>query len=96
MRPSQALEANRAALRALASRHRVGNIRVFGSVAHKDDTEASDLDLLVDPTPQTTLMDIAAIQVEAEKLLGVRVDVLTAKSLPAMFREQVVREAIPV
>lgn len=96
MRPSQALEANRDALRALASRHRVHNIRVFGSVAHKDDTEASDLDLLVDPTPQTTLMDIAAIQVEAEKLLGVRVDVLMAKSLPVAFREQVIREAIPV
>ena len=96
MRPSQALEANRDALRTLASRHRVGNVRIFGSVLRQDDTETSDLDLLVDPTPQTTLMDIAAIQVEAEQLLGVRVDVLTAKSLPTTFREQVVREAIPV
>ena len=96
MRPSQALEANRAALRAIAARHRVQNVRVFGSALHKDDTEDSDLDLLVDPTPQTTLMDIAAIQVEAEEVLGVQVDVLTPKSLPAMLRDRVLREAVPV
>ena len=96
MRPSQALETNREALRAIAARHRVQNVRVFGSALREDDTETSDLDLLVDPTPQTTLMDIAAIQVEAERVLGVRVDVLTPNSLPATFREQVVRDAVPV
>ena len=96
MRPSEALETHRAALRAMAAGHRVQNMRVFGSVLNAGDTERSDLDLLVDPTPQTTLMDIAALQVEAEHMLGVRVDVVTPKSLPAAFRERVVREAVPV
>lgn len=96
MRPSHALEANREVIRALAARHRVHNVRVFGSVMRDDDTEQSDLDLLVDPTPQTSLMDIAALQVEVEAALGVRVDVLTPRSLPATFRDQVLREAAPV
>jgi len=96
MRPSQALETHRAALRSLAARYRVRNMRAFGSVVSATDTEASDLDLLVDPTPRTTLMDLAAICVEAERLLGVRVDVLTPNSLPVAFREQVLREATPV
>jgi len=96
MRPSEVLEAHRAALRAMATRYRVHNMRVFGSVLYAGDTEQSDLDLLVDPTPPTTLMDIAALQVEAEHMLGVRVDVLTPKSLPATSRERVVREAVPV
>jgi len=96
MRPSQALEANREVIRTIASRHRVDNVRVFGSVLHGDDTEASDLDLLVDPTPWTTLMDIAAVQVEAEEALGIRIDVLTPRSLPDTFRDRVLREAAPV
>jgi uncharacterized protein len=96
MRPSEALEAHRGALRAMPGRHRAQKMRVFGSVLNAGDTERSDLDLLVDPTPQTTLMDIAALQVEAEHMLGVRVDVLTPKSLPAAFREQVIREEVPV
>lgn len=96
MRPSSALEANRAMIRVLAEQHRVQNVRVFGSVLHADDSEASDLDLLVDPTPLTTLMDIAALQIDVEALLGIRVDVLTPQSLPNTFRDRVLHEAVPV
>ncbi len=61
-----------------------------------DDTEESDLDLLVDPSPVTSLMDLAALQVEAEALLGMRVDVVTPRFLPSRFRERVLREAAAV
>jgi predicted nucleotidyltransferase len=71
-------------------------VRVFGSALHGDDTADSDLDLLVDPTAQTTLMDIGAIRFELKQLLGMNVDVLTPNGLPASFREQVLREAVPV
>jgi predicted nucleotidyltransferase len=96
MRPSIALKNNRDAIRAVALSHRVTNVRVFGSTLHGDDTEASDLDLLVDPTSETTLMDIARIQVELAGLLNVGVDVLTPNALPASFREQVLKEALPI
>ena len=96
MRPSEALEAHRVALRNIVARHGALHPRVFGSAIHGEDTEDSDLDLLVDPTPRTTLMTLAAIQLEAERLLGVRVDVLTPKSLPLRFRQRVLLEAEPV
>lgn len=63
---------------------------------HGDDTADSDLDLLVEPTTQTTLMDIGAIRFELKQLLGMEVDVLTPNSLPAAFRDQVLREAMAV
>jgi predicted nucleotidyltransferase len=96
MKPSLALQTNRAAIRAIVERHRACNARVFGSVLHGDDKEGSDLDILIDPTPNTTLMDVARIQVELEKLLGVAVDVLTPKALPDKFRGAVLAEAAPV
>ena len=68
-------------------------MRVFGSVVHGDDTDDSDLDILVEPTTETTMMDIARIQLELEKLLTVTVDVLTPKALPDKFRDQVIAEA---
>lgn len=49
-----------------------------------------------DPTPNTTLMDVARIQVELEDLLGITVDVLTPRALPDGFRERVLAEALPV
>ena len=96
MKPSETLLRNRDALRALVLRHRVKNPRLFGSSASGEDTEKSDVDLLVDPTPQTTLMDIASICLEAEQLLGVKVEVLTPNSLPDSFRKQVLAEAVPL
>lgn len=96
MKPSIALQSHRDAIRRIVESHRARNARVFGSVIHGDDTDDSDLDLLVDPTPDTTLMDVAAIQVELEELLGVTVDVLTPKALPDKFRGAVLAEAVPV
>lgn len=96
MRPSLALQTHREAIREIALRHRVHNVRVFGSVLHGDDTEDSDLDLLVDPTSETTLMDIGAIRYELKKLLGISVDVLTPKALPDSFRDSVLSEAVLV
>ncbi len=96
MKPSDAWIRNRVAIRKVVESHRAKNARVFGSVLRGQDTEASDLDILVDPTPDTSLMDIAAIQLELEQILGVRVDVLTPKSLPDSFRRQVLEEAVQV
>ncbi len=96
MRPSEALSPHRTRIREIALSHHVSAVRVFGSVLHGDDVSGSDLDLLVDPTPQTTMMDIGAIRFELKKLLGLEVDVLTPNGLPAKFRDQVLREAVPV
>ena len=96
LRPSLALELHRDSIREIALRHRVKNVRVFGSVLHSDDTEDSDLDLLVDPTSETTLMDIAKIQLELAQLLHIAVDVLTPKALPDHFRNLVLTEATPI
>src|SRR6266702_3409948 len=62
MKPSEALRAHRAELREIVTRHGALRPRVFGSAIRGGDTEESDLDLLVDPTPRTTLMTLAAIQ----------------------------------
>lgn len=96
MKPSLALASHRDAIRRIVASHRARNPRVFGSVIRGGDTEGSDLDILVDPTPETTLFDIGAIRHELLQLLGVPVDVLTPKALPAKFRESVLAEAIPV
>jgi uncharacterized protein len=94
MRPSKTLEAHRTELRNLVARFGVLHPRVFGSVAMGSDAEDSDLDLLVDPTPGTTLLTLAALQNEAERLLGVSVDVQTPKSISMRFRDQVLRQAL--
>ncbi len=96
MRPSERLNAHREAVRAIVAAHRASNPRVFGSVARGEDTEASDLDILIDPTGRPSLFDIGAIYNELADLLGVEVDVLTPNALPDKFRERVLAEAVAI
>lgn len=96
MKPSAALASHREAIRKVVAAHHARNPRVFGSVLHGDDTEGSDLDILIDPTPETTLFDIGAIRHELLQLLGVPVDVLTPKALPEKFRDEVLSKAEPI
>lgn len=95
-RPSEVLRDNRELIRRVAMLHRTENPRVFGSVLSGEDTDASDLDLLVDPLPGATLLDLGAIQIELQEQLGIPVDILTPGDLPRKFRNQVLLEAVAV
>lgn len=96
MKPSEALETHREALRTLVSRYGLSRPRVFGSVLTGTDTEESDLDLLVEPAESTSLFSIAGLQLDAEELLGVAVSVLTPNTLPPKFRQRVLQQAAPL
>jgi hypothetical protein len=96
MRPSEVLPQHRETIRQLVLQAGMANPRVFGSVLHGEDSEESDLDLLIDPAPRTSLLDLAGLQIEIEARTGVKVDLLTPKSLPLKFRQKVLDEAQPV
>lgn len=96
MRPSEALAQHRETIRRLVAEAGMANPRVFGSVLRGEDTEESDLDLLVDPAPKTSLLDLAGLQLEFELQTGIKVDLLTPNSLPSKFRQRVLNEAMPV
>ena len=96
MKPSLALEANRDAIRALVAKYRTANPRVFGSVARGEDTDASDIDILVDTLPGTTLLDLGGLQYDLEKLLGRRVDVVTVQEMRPRIRARALAEAEPL
>ena len=68
--------------------HRAKNPRLFGSVFSGQDTGACDWDTLIDASTSTSLMDVHAIQVEFENLLGISVDVLMPNALPDKFKTQ--------
>jgi len=93
-RPSAALLAGRGAVRKVLAGNGLTNPRVFGSVARGDDTEASDLDLLVDARAGTSLLDLVKAKHALEDVLHVPVDLVTLDDLPESFRAAVVAEAV--
>lgn len=93
MKPSIACQQHRDAIRRIVERHHAKNPRIFGSVLHGQDTDESDLDILIDTTEETSLFDVGAIRAELTELLGVEVDVLTPGALPDSWKQEVLNEA---
>jgi len=79
----------RAAILAAARRHGARSIRVYGSVARGQATDASDLDLLVEWEPDRSLLDHAALWLELQELLGCKVDVVSEGGVKARIRDRV-------
>ena len=95
-RPSEVLDRNRENIRQIVARHRTANPRIFGSTLRGTDTQASDLDIIVDLLPGATLFDLGGLHSELEEALGVQVDLLTPGDLPRKYRDVVLQEAEPV
>ncbi|HKH07428.1 MAG TPA: helix-turn-helix domain-containing protein [Agromyces sp.] len=72
------------------------DIRVFGSVARGDETESSDVDLLVDLEADAGLFALLRMQSAAEAILGRSVDVAPSSGLKPDVAERVLREAVPL
>ena len=90
------LETHRAELLALARRRGVTGVRVFGSMSRGDGSDDSDVDLLVTLAPGTSALALGGLLLDAQELLGRRVDVVTEASLHPALRDRVVASAVPL
>ena len=79
---------------ALAHAHKVSNVRVFGSVVRGEEDDASDIDLLVDLDPGADLFDLAALDIELERLLGRPVDIVPSRMLKPHVAPSALADAV--
>ena len=90
------IETHRTELLALARKRGVTGVRVFGSMSRGDGSDNSDVDLLVTLSPGTSGLALGGLLLDAQELLGRRVDVVTEASLHPALRERVVASAVPL
>ncbi len=72
----------------------VSRVRVFGSVARGDATEASDIDFLVELDSDRGLLDLGGLLMDLRALLGRDVDVTTETGLRPRVAQRVLADAI--
>ena len=90
------IKQHRTEILAIAERHGIRDVRVFGSMARGDADGTSDVDLLVSLPPQRTGLSLGALLMDVQELLQRRVDVVTEKSLHPALRERILQEAQPL
>lgn len=90
------LRRRRQAILAAAERRGASNVRVFGSAARGDDTDDSDVDVLVDLAEDVGLVSVIGLERELSEIVRRDVDVVPARGLKPAIAERVLAEAIPL
>jgi predicted nucleotidyltransferase len=82
----------------IAARRGIIKIYVFGSFARGENDEVSDIDFFVELEDGASVFGVGAFQYEAQKLLGIHIDVIPAFTLPNVedrsFAQSVQAEAV--
>lgn len=79
----------------LRKKYKITEIRIFGSYVRGEQREESDIDLIVDFEEIPTLIELMKIQEELEKLLGVKIDLLTEESI-SPFIKPYIKEVVTI
>ena len=87
---------NRDRILQTAAQYGAHRIRVFGSVARRQDDADSDIDFLVEMEPGRSLFDLGGLLMDLEQILNTKVDVVTERGLKERIRNRVLSEAIPL
>ncbi len=96
MNTLEMLKKSRTKILAIAAKHGASNVRIFGSVVRGEDTDESDIDVLVDMAADRSLYDLVGFQQEIEALVGRKADVLTENGLNRYLKERILAEAAPL
>lgn len=88
------LRRRRGEIREVARARGASRVRVLGSVARGDATDASDVDFLVDLERGRGLFDLGGLLMDLRDLLGCDVDVITEAGLRARVAERALADAI--
>jgi predicted nucleotidyltransferase len=67
---------------------------IFGSVARGDESENSDIDVLVDFTEKADLFDFVGLALFLEEKLQRKVDVVPSDTIKSEIRNAIMKEAI--
>lgn len=78
----------------LIDRFKVREVGLFGSFVRGDQTENSDIDVLVDFQEDADLFDLIGLSIHLEKVLQRKVDVVPKRALREEFKETVMDELI--
>jgi len=75
-------------------RHDVVHAAIFGSFVRGEAKKDSDIDILIEFKGEKSLLDLAALKIELEDLLGREVDVVEYSTIHPLLKEKILKEQV--
>ena len=80
----------------ILKRHDVVKAGIFGSFIRGEATRKSDIDILIQFKGRKSLLDLARVEIELEKKIRRKADVLTYDSIHPLLKERILKEEVRI
>lgn len=90
------IDSLKAAIGTTLEKYGVRKAALFGSVIRNEAVGESDIDLLVEFEEGRSLLDLAGLKLELERLLTRKVDLVTYRSLHPLLRDTILSEQVVI
>ncbi|MCK4997867.1 nucleotidyltransferase family protein [Candidatus Pacearchaeota archaeon] len=77
----------------ILKKNKIKKAGIFGSYARGEQTEDSDIDILIEPTKNMGL-EFVSVKLEIEDELNNKVDFVSYKTIPPRLKKQILKEEI--
>ena len=83
-------------IKSVTKRYNPTLLGIFGSYARGEESEKSDLDILIDFDAKINLLELIVIEQELSELLGIKVDLITLRSVNASLKPYIESDLINI
>lgn len=77
-------------------KHGIKKAAICGSFARGEESEDSDIDILVEVAEDLSLLDFVGIKLEIEKIVGREVDLIEYNTIKSAIKENLLEEEIAI
>jgi len=76
--------------------HGIVKAGIFGSYARGEQNKKSDIDILIEPSKEMSLLDISGLKIELENALDRKVDLISYKYIHPYLKKQILESEIKI
>jgi predicted nucleotidyltransferase len=80
----------------ILKKHKITRAGIFGSYARGDEKKGSDVDILIQPSKDMSLLDLSGLKIELEEALGKKVDLVIYKYISPYIKKYVLKEEVTI
>ena len=80
----------------ILKKHKIKRAGLFGSYAKGEQKKNSDIDILIQPAKNTSLLDLSGLKIELEKPLGKKVDLVSYKYIHPYLKKKILESEIKI
>ena len=80
----------------ILKKNRIKKAGIFGSYSRGEQKKDSDIDILIEPAENTSLLDISGLKIELEKPLGKKVDIVSYKYIHPYLKKKILDSEIRI